>query len=202
MNKSSQVDGDGYTVEVSLLKFKPVVLALSAAALVGLVSLLGWLGYSPNDPLASKTVRNNATNQEFRESPVITNNATSRDTTPQRDEQDAKVADDGPDESPTEPAAPGVSEVPSGSVTSDEAARRYAVQAGSFASVSDANEKVSILRAAGFEARVAAVELGKRGTWYRVYSGEFESSDDASRHQSKLRASGAAADTMVTAVQQ
>lgn len=219
MSKSSRIDDDGSAVEVSLLKLKPVTLALSAACLITLISLFSWVGFAGGGQLvASKTVRNHAANQDFRESPTIPNSATSQDAKLARDNDAAVVEEPADSRAASETAAVEVEENPASGVarTADDSTLApepagaagvpggggYAVQAGSFSTVSDANERVSSLRAAGFEARVAAVEIAKRGTWYRVYSGRFESREDASLHDKKLRASGAVADTMVTAVQE
>jgi cell division septation protein DedD len=69
---------------------------------------------------------------------------------------------------------------------------KFTVQVGSFNNSSEANERVSGLRAAGFEARAVAVELQGRGTWYRVQVGRFADRAEASKAVAGLRAKGAA----------
>ncbi|HEX6624295.1 MAG TPA: hypothetical protein VF064_11320, partial [Pyrinomonadaceae bacterium] len=80
MSKSPRPDGEGYAVEVSLLKFKPPTLALAAACLVTLVVLLGWLGFGDvRQHAASQPLKNHAANQQPREAPAaIPNSATSQ----------------------------------------------------------------------------------------------------------------------------
>jgi cell division protein FtsN len=197
------------------LKFKPAAVALAALCLIATVSLLGWLGFAGNGQLAaSKAVRNHASNQGSRDGSAIPNSATSENKKPAREDKpasDARILDgsqseevedeeasDAAAEETSQDSAPTSAGINSTGVTGD----RYAVQVGSFSTVSAANERVSSLRAAGFEARVAEAELAKRGTWYRVYSGRFESREEASRHESKLRASSAVVDTIITPVQE
>ena len=59
MSKSPRPDGEGYAVEVSLLKFQPLTLALAAACLVTLVALLGWLGFGDVRQIAASQPQNN-----------------------------------------------------------------------------------------------------------------------------------------------
>jgi cell division septation protein DedD len=232
MSKSPRPDGEGYAVEVSLLKFQPLTLALAAACLVTLVALLGWLGFGDVRQIAaSQPLKNHAANQELREAPAaIPNSATSQaapqtsraDSAPAPNQKSIDRASAAPEPSPAgfaetpapanaqapappdaAPHAPDVAHNNDAAASSPAVAAPspagggYAVQAGSFNTASEANERVSALRAAGFEARTAAVELGRRGTWYRVYSGRFASREEASRHDRKLRASGAVGDTLV-----
>jgi len=80
---------------------------------------------------------------------------------------------------------------------SSSAAGNFTVQVGSFNNSSEANERVSSLRNAGFEARAVAVELPGRGRWYRVQVGRFADRDEASKAVASLRAKGAAAAIVV-----
>jgi cell division protein FtsN len=228
MSTSPRPDGEGHAVEVSLLKFKPLTLALAAACLVTLVALLGWLGFGDVRQIAaSQPFKNHAANQKLREAPAAIPNSATSQAAPQTSRADAAPA---PNQKSTdrasaapEPSPAGFAETPAPADAApnahdvahekDAAASSpavaapspagggYVVQAGSFNTASEANERVSALRAAGFEARTAAVELAKRGTWYRVYSGRFASREEASRHDRKLRASGAVGDTLVTPLQ-
>jgi cell division protein FtsN len=68
----------------------------------------------------------------------------------------------------------------------------FTIQIGSYNVIEQANERVARLQAAGFDARVVAVELPKRGTWYRVQAGRFSSRDDAARYGADLKSKGAA----------
>ena len=217
MSASSGEDGDSYAVEVSLLKFKPLILIVSAVCLVGLVALLSWMGRAATGQgLASKTVVNHAANQDSSERQAIPNSATSLNVQPAR--VGAAAATDEPTERDDASAEAALEDEESAAssvaITSTDSATAtapvsvegatgigYAVQIGSFKTVSEANERVSRLRAAGFEARTAAVELEKQRTWYRVYSGRFASREAAKLHDKKLRAARAAAETIITATQ-
>lgn len=72
----------------------------------------------------------------------------------------------------------------------------YSVQVGAFADLSQANEQVSRLRAAGFEAGVVESEAGTRFR-FRVRSGRFRSREEAARQASRLRAAGAAGESVI-----
>jgi len=230
MNKPSRLEGDGYAVEVSLLKLKAPVLVLAATCFVVLAALLSWLGDGARHLASAKTDATHTASRARRVEPPLAmpNSATSQ---PARDENKRAAAaseaspnaDAVPVPSPAgfaenaaqnaaPPAAPEVKEnnpaaanaaTPPGAqnVATNGAGGGYAVQTGSFPSVSEANEHVSALRAAGFEARAVSVELQKRGIWYRVYAGRFASREEAVAYDRKLRASGAASQTIVTAVQ-
>jgi cell division protein FtsN len=66
------------------------------------------------------------------------------------------------------------------------------VQVGSYNVIEQANERVARLQAAGFSARVATIELPKRGTWYRVQAGRFSNREEAARYGNELKSKGAA----------
>ena len=78
---------------------------------------------------------------------------------------------------------------------------KFTVQVGSFSVESQANERISSLRAAGFDARSTAVQIPGRGTWYRVQVGRFREREAASKTAAQLREKGAAASSMVVAVE-
>ena len=82
-----------------------------------------------------------------------------------------------------------------------EKAGGLTIQVGSYNVIEQANERLASLRAAGFEARVVAVEIPKRGTWYRVYAGRFNSRDEAARYGNEMKAKGAADNFIVTDAQ-
>lgn len=82
-----------------------------------------------------------------------------------------------------------------------EAGGKFTVQVGSFSAESQANERISSLRAAGFDARSTAVQIPGRGTWYRVQVGRFREREDASKTAAQLREKGAAAGSMVVPVE-
>lgn len=76
----------------------------------------------------------------------------------------------------------------------------FTVQVGSYNVIEQANERVARLQSAGFDARVAVVELPKRGTWYRVQAGRFSSREEASRYGNELRAKGGADNFIIAEV--
>lgn len=76
----------------------------------------------------------------------------------------------------------------------------FTIQVGSYNVIEQANERVARLQSAGYDARVAVVELPKRGTWYRVQAGRFSSREEASRYGNELRAKGAVDNFIVAEV--
>lgn len=78
-----------------------------------------------------------------------------------------------------------------------DAEGRFTIQVGSFNQSGEAEARASVLRAAGFDARVAAVEIPKKGTWYRVQSGRFQTREQAALYEKSLRASGGAENSFV-----
>jgi cell division protein FtsN len=70
------------------------------------------------------------------------------------------------------------------------------VQVGAFAELSQANEQVSRLRAAGFEARVTESGAATRFR-FQVRSGLYATREEAARLASDLRARGVAAETVI-----
>lgn len=82
-----------------------------------------------------------------------------------------------------------------------EKAGGLTIQIGSYNVIEQANERLAGLRAAGFDARVVAVELPKRGTWYRVHAGRFNNREEAARYGNELKAKGAADNFIVTDAQ-
>jgi cell division septation protein DedD len=81
----------------------------------------------------------------------------------------------------------------------DDGGATFTVQVGSFNNQSEANERVSSLRAAGFEARAVAVEIQGRGTWYRVQVGRFADRGEGAKTVASLRAKGTAGAIVVPA---
>src|SRR5215207_3334461 len=90
MSRSPRPGGEGYAVEVSLLKFKPQTLALAAACFVTLFALLGWLGFGDVRQLAaSRPVKNHAANHERREAPAAMPNSATSQAAPHTSRADA-----------------------------------------------------------------------------------------------------------------
>jgi cell division septation protein DedD len=86
-------------------------------------------------------------------------------------------------------------------VNDDHADAKFTVQVGSFNDESEANERVSGLRASGFESRATEVEIRGRGKWYRVQVGRFADRAGATKALADLRAKGAGAGAIILPLQ-
>ncbi|HYH84813.1 MAG TPA: SPOR domain-containing protein [Pyrinomonadaceae bacterium] len=91
---------------------------------------------------------------------------------------------------PEEPSVAGASNKQANASSDSEP--KFTVQVSSHSDESGANEQVSRVRAAGFDAWTVAVELPGRGKWYRVQSGSFDDRAGASKEAALLRAKGVA----------
>jgi cell division protein FtsN len=78
----------------------------------------------------------------------------------------------------------------------EEESASFSVQAGAFDDRSQANELVSYLRAAGFDARVVEADASKRFR-FQVRSGLFRTREDAARLAAQLRSKGVAVQTVI-----
>ncbi|MDT5268038.1 MAG: hypothetical protein QOH49_224 [Acidobacteriota bacterium] len=168
---------DGYAVGRRVLRLAPVWLLLIAGAFVLALLFFSWMsrrGSASEDD----AFRNEATNQSS--------------ATP----EGAHAAASPLKPAPTAVATPEATvEVKDVAAASDEAGS-YSVQVGAFAELSQANEQVSRLRAAGFEARV--VEPGGAMRFrFQVRSGLYATREEAARLASDLHARGAAGETVI-----
>lgn len=202
---------DFYAVGVRLIKMSPVWLLTLTGGFALLLLALSWVRPSggdvdaasiPNDaksvvvqypevPAAKPSVETPAApaKNEHAETAAETKAAEQvQPATPAPAPVEAKPA-----EQKKEPAKP--------STPASGADGKFTVQVGSFNVESQANERISSLRAAGFDARSTVVQLPGRGTWYRVQVGRFREREDASKTAAQLREKGAAASSMVVAVE-
>jgi len=207
---------DPFAVGVRLLRMAPAWLLLTTFGCGALVLLLGWvkaggdasaavtLPPKRNDSRAVKTnpkanpagPKTAAANSPEMAPPAEAPRAASSNPShapAQPEAQPAPAAQPG-----TAPAAPAQAAPPA---PSNGAGDKFTVQVGSYSEQSAANEHISRLRAAGFEARAAAVELPGRGTWFRVQVGRFADRAEASKALGLLRAKGAAAGAIVAPLQ-
>ncbi|HEX7316192.1 MAG TPA: SPOR domain-containing protein [Pyrinomonadaceae bacterium] len=211
---------DPFAVGVRVLKMAPAWLLFTAVCCSALVLLLGWLRSEGqagaatlptkhNDaraakraPSAGETAAKSEANPPATASPATTSGPKS---TAANDAPAQSLAQTPPPVAPqTAPAAPPkVDEKPRVETPAQaaEGGGNFTAQVGSFNTQSEANERVSSLRAAGFDARVAAAELPGRGTWYRVQVGRFADRGEAAKTVAALRAKGAAAGALVVPVQ-
>ena len=166
---------DGYAVGRRVLSLAPAWLLLTAAAFVLTLLLFGWL--SRRGAPGEEAFRNEATNH-----PATTPQAARATASPSRP-------------TPTPPVAESTASPVATPAATDEAGS-YSVQVGAFADISQANEQVSRLRAAGFEARV--VESGEATRFrFQVRSGLYATREEAARLASDLRARGVAGETVI-----
>jgi cell division protein FtsN len=167
---------DGYAVARRVLKVVPAWLLLCVAGFVVVLLLFKW---------AARPVGRSrgAGEDEFK------NEATNRP--PPQPSPSASHANAKPSDSPLEDAGrgagPSVGETPYAS--DEEEAASFSVQAGAFDDRSQANELVSRLRAAGFDARVVEADASKRFR-FQVRSGLFRTREDAARLAAQLRSKG------------
>jgi cell division septation protein DedD len=217
---------DPFAVGVRVLKMAPAWLLFTAVCCSVLVLLLGWVksgGDVEAGTLPSK--RNDA--RAAKRAPASEELNAKAETNPTATAplagaagQKSTAANDAPAQAVAQasatPAAPAAQTPQTAPVApqADEKARvetpapvadskgKFTAQVGSFNSQSEANARVSSLRAAGFEAHVAAAELPGRGTWYRVQVGRFADRGEAAKTVAALRAKGAAAAALVVPVQQ
>ncbi len=186
---------DKYAVGMRILRISPAWLLLSTFGFISIILLFGWMFRPAGRVEASALdagVKNEATNQSL----------------PQAVVPEAK-----PVEAPQEEPKPQPSQAPQPQPQESQAkevtppagdaaeAGNFTVQVGSYPDASQANERVSALRASGVEARAAAVEIPKRGTWYRVQAGRFQTREEATRFGAQMRAKGAADNVIIAEVE-
>jgi cell division septation protein DedD len=181
---------DGYAVGRRLLKFVPAWALLCLAGFVVVLLLFKWAARPVGRAGAEDDAfRNEATN---RTPPTPTPPDSHAGAKPPnrppavaRQEPETSTADGSDvqtkDDTRDAPVARRVSE--------EEESASFSVQAGAFDDQSQANELVSRLRAAGFDARVVEAEESKRFR-FQVRSGLFQAREDAARLAAQLRSKG------------
>jgi cell division septation protein DedD len=212
---------DPFAVGVRVLKMAPAWLFFTAVCCSVLVLLLGWVRSSGNvEAVTLPTKRNDA--RAARRAPAADQTAAKAETSAPANASPASAsgpkstaANDAPapDVAQATAPAPAPQPAPAAAPKADEKTRvetfaqgsdsggKFTAQVGSFNSQSEANARISSLRAAGFEAHVATAELPGRGTWYRVQVGRFADRDEAAKAVAALRAKGAASAALVVPVQ-
>ncbi|HWS90329.1 MAG TPA: SPOR domain-containing protein [Pyrinomonadaceae bacterium] len=206
---------DPFAVGVRVLKMAPAWLLFTAVCCSALVMTLGWvrstgeaesLPSKRNDARAAKAEKASAKPEAGAPASASLAGASGPKTT---------AANDAPAPAPTQAAAPqpeprpGTAAAPKADekprvetpAPAAEGGGNFTAQVGSFNSQSEANERVSSLRAAGFDARSVVAELPGRGTWYRVQVGRFADRGEAAKTVAALRAKGAASAALVVPVQ-
>lgn len=179
--KGSERDYDGYVVGRRVLSLAPAWLLLVVVAFVLALLLFSWVG-GRGGGAEDEAFRNEAMNR-----PAATPVATHADASPLKAAV-AAVA--------TPPATTAAKGEAKGEAAVLDEAGAYSVQVGAFAEVSRANEQVSRLRAAGFEARVVESREATRFR-FQVRSRLYATREAAARLAAELRARGAAGDTVI-----
>lgn len=212
---------DPFAVGVRLLKMAPAWLLFTAVCCSVLVLLLGWVKSSGDAEAVTLPAKRNDARAARRAPAADETNAKAEPGAPANASAavasgpKSTAANDAPAQAaaPAAAPAPAPQPAPAAAPKADEKARvetpapvaggggKFTAQVGSFNSQSEANERVSALRAAGFEAQVASAELPGRGTWYRVQVGRFADRVEAGKTVASLRAKGAAAAALVVPVQ-
>ncbi|HEX7316180.1 MAG TPA: SPOR domain-containing protein [Pyrinomonadaceae bacterium] len=172
--KGRERESDSYAVGRRVLRLAPAWLLLTVVAFGLALLFFSWVGRGGGSE--DEAFRNEATNLSAPEAARAAASPLKATRTPS-----------------ATPAA--TAEEKSTPAATDEAGA-YSVQVGAFAEASQANEQVSRLRAAGFEARVveAGVETRFR---FQVRSGLYATREEAARLASELRARGVAGETVI-----
>ncbi len=203
---------DFYAVGVRLIKMSPVWLLTVTCGFALLILLLSWVRPGGGEADAA-SIPNDAKSVAVQSTQAPNAPASSTEThAPAVDAHREIVAETHPAEAtqvatqapaPVESTPAEQPKEPARVVTpAGDAGGKFTVQVGSFNVESQANERISSLRAVGFDARSTVVEIPGRGTWYRVQVGRFVEREEAAKTAAQLRDKGAAAGSMVVAVQE
>ncbi|MFL6286447.1 MAG: SPOR domain-containing protein [Pyrinomonadaceae bacterium] len=191
---------DFYAVGVRLIKMSPVWLLTATGGFALLLLVLSWIRPAGGEANAASIPNDaKAVVVQYPEAPAKVERA---GVVPETHEAEPVQAANATPSTPA--AAPAVEHKEPASVvtSSNDAGGKFTVQVASFSVESQANERISSLRAAGFDARSTAVEIQGRGKWYRVHVGRFGAREEASKVAAQLREKGAAAGSMVVAIQE
>jgi cell division protein FtsN len=185
---------DGYAVGRRVLKVVPAWLLLCVAGFVVVLLLFKWASRPVGRAGAEEDAfRNEATNRTppapMPPDPHAGAKPSNQPPEGARQEAETSTAD--------APAADAASQAKEDArdapverhVSEEDESASFSVQAGAFDDHSQANELVSRLRAAGFDARVAEAEASKRFR-FQVRSGLFRTREEAARLAAQLRSKG------------
>lgn len=217
---------DPFAVGVRVLKMAPAWLLFTAVCCSVLVLLLGWVrsGGGDVEAVTLPSKRNDA--RAAQRAPMVEETSPKAEAAAPANASasgasgpKSTAANDAPAQAvaqattPAAPVAPAPQPAPVAAPKADEKTRvetstqgadaggKFTAQVGSHSDQSEANQQVSRLRAAGFDARSVAAELPGRGTWYRVQVGRFADRGEAAKAVAALRAKGAAESALVVPVQ-
>jgi cell division septation protein DedD len=206
---------DPFAVGVRVLKMAPAWLLFTAVCCSVLVLLLGWVRSGVDaEAVTLPSKRNDA--RAVKSAPVADETGTKAEAGSPANASPTDVSSPkstAANDAPAQAAAPAPPPAPAAAPKVDEKARvetpapsedaggNFTAQVGSHSNQSEANEQVSRLRAAGFDARAVTAELPGRGTWYRVQVGRFADRGEAAKTVAALRAKGSASGAIVVPVQ-
>ena len=177
---------DGYEVARRVLKVVPVWFLLCLAGFVAALLFFKWASRPVGESsVKEEEFRNEATNQQPPTPTPPDSHANAKPSERTREDAtrvQASPTDEMGDAHTTEATGAQV-------VSEAEEAAAFSVQAGAFDDRSQANELVSRLRAAGFDARVVEAEASKRFR-FQVRSGLFHTREDAARLAAQLHSKG------------
>jgi cell division septation protein DedD len=208
---------DFYAVGVRLIKMSPVWLLTVTGGFALLILLLSWVRPAGGEVDAA-SIPNDAKSVvvQYPEAPASSAAKPTQETpAPVAEPAKEESAEVSTEAKPAEPVQPASAPHESHEATpvasqkepvkvahsTSDAGGKFTVQVGSFSVESQANERISSLRAAGFDARSTAVEIPGRGKWYRVHVGRFAEREEAAKVSAQLREKGAASGSMVVPVQ-
>lgn len=220
---------DKYNVGVRLMQASPVWLLVSGLSFISFIVLCNWF-FVPNNlaqdepqrPAARANQAMNLAADHHVAPPALpadeaADAGTDAQTAAEPVETPAPAAEQtAPQPAPTsspvpatpQPAAPAAEVAPApaepareqSAVASPAAEGKFTLQVGSYNVAAEAEARAKSLQAAGVEARVAQVEIPKRGTWYRVQAGRFASREEAERTGRQLREKNLAASYLTAAL--
>ncbi|MDT7809939.1 MAG: hypothetical protein QOJ70_3752 [Acidobacteriota bacterium] len=176
---------DGYAVGRHVIRIAPLWLLLTIAGFVLVVLFFSWASRPVGEAGASA-------DEDFK------NEATNRPP-PARDARTTEADLRTPVVTGRSSAVGSVTATPAASPTENgpvEEASAFSVQVGAFTDISQANEQVSRLRGAGFEARVVESDAATR-FHFQVRSGRYATREEAASLAAHLRAAGVASETVI-----
>lgn len=203
---------DTYAVAVQVMRMAPAWLLTISVSFVLLILLLSWI--RPDANASGKAFSNPNDSKAHAASPAVSTaavlpkhegqvaevmpvadgvggNAVSSEAPAQSEPASTSPAESHPVAADPEESV--VSSVPEKKASeANDSEQKFTVQVGSHTNESGANEQVSSLRAAGFDARTVAAELPGRGKWFRVQAGSFDDRAGASKEAALMRAKGVA----------
>jgi cell division septation protein DedD len=216
---------DGYAVGLRVIRIAPVWLLLSSVGFLSILMLLSWasqpipqaVAVAAQSPAQARS--NEASNSASlkAQAPALpaerpAEPAPAAQAQMAQQPAPAAVAPVQPAQAAPQPASQPVSQpasqpaaepaapqaLPAPAPQKPSGGGKFAVQVGSYKDVSEANARVSALRAAGFEAEAVAAEIPGRGLWHRVICGRAKTREEAAGLGAQLRAKGAVREVMIT----